>query len=424
MRSGFVAAVAATALFAAGCGSTTAAPPSASVTAATTVQELAATQPPLDIDDPSAVVTFSNGTRVLPPPTSASPSPVATSNPSVPGTPEPVTPQEVTSAPVPPEPVAPPVEPAPSGTFTLALAGDVNFAERTADLLANPAEAFGEAKGALAGADLTMLNLETAITENGEKQNKQFTFRAPASAFTALEAAGVDVVSMANNHAADYGNAGLADTFVAMTNTPVAVVGAGPDAAAAYAPFRRTVNGVPVAVFAATAYRDMTFRQFSAEDGKAGVANAFSPRLVEGVRAAAAAGETVVVYLHWGTEYTACPDDDQQTLAAELAAAGASAVVGTHAHQLQGAGWRSDGVYVAYGLGNYLWWRSFDNEQDDNGVLTLTFTGNRVTGADFAPSRLDDRGIPVPAQDPVRAEILTEWAELRGCTDLADVPPA
>ncbi len=62
----------------------------------------------------------------------------------------------------------------------------------------------------------------------------------------------------------------------------------------------------------------------------------------------------MIVFLHWWTEYVSCPDIDQQRLADQLAAAGATAVIGTHAHVLQGAGWRDDGTYVAYGLSNYL----------------------------------------------------------------------
>ena len=82
--------------------------------------------------------------------------------------------------------------------------------------------------------------------------------------------------------------------------------------------------------------------------------------------------------MHWGIEYQTCPSTDQTGLAGRLAAAGASAVIGTHAHVLQGAGWTPNGSYVAYGLGNYLWWMSFGNNQDDNGVLTLTFHRSRV----------------------------------------------
>ncbi len=141
------------------------------------------------------------------------------------------------------------------------------------------------------------------------------------------------------------------------------------------------------------------------------------------MRAAAAAGETVIVFLHWGTEYDSCPDSDQEQLADELADAGATAVVGAHAHVLQGAGWRADGVYVAYGLSNYLWWRSFGNEQDDNGVLTLTFNGKAVTAASFAPSHLDDTGVPVPATGTERDRINAEWDQVRGCAELTGSPP-
>lgn len=75
-----------------------------------------------------------------------------------------------------------------------------------------------------------------------------------------------------------------------------------------------------------------------------------------------------------------------------LAAAGVAAVIGTHAHVLQGAGWRPDGTYVADGPGNYFWWRPFGNARDDNGVLTLTVAHGTVREADFSPSRLDDTG--------------------------------
>ena len=103
--------------------------------------------------------------------------------------------------------------------------------------------------------------------------------------------------------------------------------------------------------------------------------------------------------------------------------AGASAVVGAHAHVLQGAGWRDDGAYVAYGLSNYLWWRSFGNEQDDNGVLTLTFDGTKVTDARFAPSHLDHTGVPVPATGAEAARINTQRAAARDCAGLSDPPP-
>jgi hypothetical protein len=312
----------------------------------------------------------------------------------------------------------------PSGEFTFAFAGDVNFAKRTATRLAqNPATAFGVASGVLSKADLTMVNLETAITNRDlPPQNKSFVFHAPPTALTALRDAGVDLATMANNHGADYGLGGLHDTLAAIAASKFPVIGIGADATRAFAPYVKTINGVRLAVFAATQVREETLANFSAGPDSPGVANAFSPLLVNAVRAAKAAGYVVVVYLHWGTEYQTCPNEDQIAGANELAAAGAAAVVGTHAHVLLGAGWRPDGSYVAYGLSNYLWWESFGNEQDDNGVLTLTFQGGRVVDSRFEPAHLDDTGVPVPATGAVAARINAEWQRDRQCANLSATP--
>jgi poly-gamma-glutamate capsule biosynthesis protein CapA/YwtB (metallophosphatase superfamily) len=306
----------------------------------------------------------------------------------------------------------------------MAFAGDVHFEGRVGTrLAADPATVFGPAAAVLGKADLTMVNLETAITDGGSAANKEFTFRAPPSAFTALADAGIDIATMANNHGADYGSAGLRDTLDAIAASHFPVVGIGKDAAAAYAPWTTTVNGQRIAVLAASQVSDETLANYTAGPSSPGIASAYSSRLLDGVRAAKAAGYLVIVYVHWGIEYTHCPDAAQENLAAELAKAGATAVIGTHVHELQGAGWRSDGTYVAYGLGNYLWWRSFGNVQDDNGVLTLTFVGGRVTGAQLAPSHLDSRGVPVPATGSQATRILDQFEADRGCTGLAATPP-
>ncbi|HEX2902060.1 MAG TPA: CapA family protein [Jatrophihabitans sp.] len=324
-----------------------------------------------------------------------------------------------TSAPTTPSTTEPP------GQFSMAFAGDVHFMERTATLLArDPATAFGTSAPVLSRADLTMVNLETAIAVGGRPEAKSFTFQAPPSAFTALRAAGVDLVTMANNHGADYGSAGLAQTEAAIRGSGFPVVGIGASAAQAYAPYYRTVNGVRIAVVAASQVQDETLAHFSAGPDSPGIANAYSDAFLAEVRAARAHAEVVIAYVHWGTEYQSCPNADQQQLAGTLAAAGVTAIIGTHAHVLQGAGWRPDGAYVAYGLGNYYWWRSFGNDQDDNGVLTLTFARNRVAAATFLPSRLDAQGISPPATGASAQRIDAEWEQRRQqCTNLLPAPP-
>jgi poly-gamma-glutamate synthesis protein (capsule biosynthesis protein) len=292
-----------------------------------------------------------------------------------------------------------------------------------ARLQADPATVFGSAAAVLRAADITMVNLETAITTGGDPQDKEFVFRAPPVALTALKDAGIDVATEANNHGADYGESGLTDTLAAIKASGFPVIGIGADQAQAFAPYTRTVNDAKVAIIAADQVQDeTTLRLFSAGPHSPGVANAFSPLLLDAVRAAKAHGYVVIVYVHWGTEYVVAPNADQRMLADELAQAGASAVIGTHAHVLQGGGWRSDGVYVAYGLGNYLWWRSFGNNQDDNGVLTLTFRDGKVIADDFNASHLDQNGVPVPATGAERARIDAEWAQAGLSAGLSQKP--
>jgi poly-gamma-glutamate capsule biosynthesis protein CapA/YwtB (metallophosphatase superfamily) len=326
---------------------------------------------------------------------------------------------ETLAAPAPEPATTPaPTTSPPAALITLAFAGDVHFAGRVRTRLTDPATAFGPAATALRGADLTMVNLETAITERGTAEPKEFTFRAPASAFTALRAAGVDVATMANNHAADFGAVGLRDTLAATARFPV--IGIGATARQAYAPYYADVRGHRVALLAASQIRDRTLSAWSATDTGPGIASAYDDRLVAAVRAARAEAEIVVVYLHWGIEGQGCPSGEQRTLAARLAAAGADAVVGTHAHQLIGAGYLGR-TYVAYGLGNYLWWRN-NAFSDDTGVLRLTLRGRQVVRADLAPARIDGRGVPVPATGDTAARIARKWVALVGCTGLAGQP--
>src|SRR5260221_12861363 len=96
-----------------------------------------------------------------------------------------------------------------SSSITLAFAGDVHFTGRTARLLSHPATAFGPIAPLLRSADLTLVNLETAVTSGGTPQPKYYHFRTNPAAFTALRDAGIDIANMANNHVLDYGRVGL-----------------------------------------------------------------------------------------------------------------------------------------------------------------------------------------------------------------------
>lgn len=303
--------------------------------------------------------------------------------------------------------------------ITLSFAGDVHFEGSSRAALSGGLAAITPA---LSAADLTVVNLETAVSTGGTRSTgKQFTFRAPPAAFTVLKAAGVDVVTMANNHALDYGTSALADSLAASKAAGLPVVGAGPDEDAAFAPHISVVKGRRVAVIGATQVLDANLATaWTAGPGKPGLASAKDePRLVQAVQEARKQADVVVVDLHWGTETVSCPTDSQESLAKALSAAGADVVVGSHAHVLLGGGFLGR-TYVHYGLGNFVFYARTPVTQA-TGVLTLTVQGRAVTKADWLPARIGG-GVPAPLTGTAATAALGTWNGLRSCTGLSASP--
>jgi poly-gamma-glutamate synthesis protein (capsule biosynthesis protein) len=300
----------------------------------------------------------------------------------------------------------------------LAFGGDVHFeGVLESTLAANVAGALEPVEPVFRQADLSIVNLETAVTTGGSPTSKAFVFRAPPTAFAALRGGGIDVASMANNHGLDYGVAGLRDSLAAAKRYRFPVVGIGLNAKQAYRPFRRTINGQRIAVIGATqVLDDELISAWTAGPAKPGLASAKDvPRLLQEVRAARKTSDTVVVFLHWGIELEQCPSSDQRTLAKQLVAAGADVVVGGHAHRIQGAGLMGPAL-VGYGLGNFVWYGTSELSTQ-TGVLLVTMDGRKVLGYRWQPARIVD-GVPRPLTGSERRRGLAAWQALRGCTGL------
>ncbi|MFU8875738.1 CapA family protein [Micromonospora sp. SL4-19] len=309
---------------------------------------------------------------------------------------------------------APPVE------LRLAFAGDVHFTGRTLRLLDDPQTAFGRIASVLRDADLTLVNLETAVTDRGTPQPKRFQFRSPETAYSALRAAGIDAVSIANNHSLDYGQVGLLDTLDAAADANFPVFGAGRNADAAYAPWLTTVKGVRIAVLGMSQVHELA-AQWKATETRPGIAMAFDEaRAVAAVQAARKQADLVIVFMHWGVEGNSCPTGEMKTFAREMAAGGADVVIGTHAHTLLADGWL-DKTYVHYGLGNFLWYS--ESHSTDSGVLRLTVRGRTVTRTEFLPATVSGTGQPVLVSGAARERIEDKVATAKKCTGLTPKRP-
>lgn len=311
--------------------------------------------------------------------------------------------------------------------ITIAFAGDVHFEGSLEARLDDPRTALSPIARELSEADLTVVNLETSVGTGGNPEPKRFTFKAPPSAFDALAVAGVDVVTMANNHAGDFGRDGIRQALDAAdaarsANPPLAVVGIGHDVDEAFAPAVVDVGGTTVAVLGASAADDDPTADptghLAATDSQPGTADAVDPTLlVRAVEQARTEADVVVVFLHWGIQGQSCPSDAQTELARATAEAGADIVVGSHAHRLQGAGMLGD-TFVAYGLGNFAWYTQASSATTATGILTVTVDGGNVTGHELTPAVIGSDGLPHPVDGSQAERMTDEFAQLADCTDL------
>ena len=323
---------------------------------------------------------------------------------------------------------------------TIAFAGDVHFEDHLAPIAKDP-HGLSSLTEYLATADVTVVNLETAVATGGDAiENKAFTFRTPPSALTTLANAGVDAVSLANNHGVDYGKAGLSQTLAARDNAPIPMIGIGANEAEAFAPSVFEVDGVSIAVLAATQLREETTVYFSATPDKPGVANMIEmDRITAAVQDAAATHDVVVVVPHWGREKETCPTDKQVTAAEQLSQAGADIVVGGHSHRVMGSGWLDD-TYVGYGLGNFVWFKNVSFAGRSSGVLTIEIdkqqvvekrraraagrpaAGSVVVRDHWQPLSVSKSGIPV-ADPTTAAQMNADRAKAVKCSGLASERP-
>lgn len=245
-------------------------------------------------------------------------------------------------------------------------------------------------------ADITAGNLEMVVSEFGSPQPKGYTFRAPVESIAALQAAGFDVVSQANNHAMDFGRLALLDTAENLRASGIEPVGAGPDIAAASKATVIERNGLRIAfvglVDAPAEGPGFSRDSWEATADRAGVAWADVASVTNAVHAASASADLVVVMLHFGIEYATEPTATQQRLAHAAIDAGASLVIGSHPHVLQEVEEYGGGL-IAYSLGNFVF-DGFDGSANETAILKVTLTANGVESWKLVPVDIVKNGLP------------------------------
>jgi poly-gamma-glutamate synthesis protein (capsule biosynthesis protein) len=262
--------------------------------------------------------------------------------------------------------------------ITLTFTGDVMLAGGHARQHGTPWLLSG-VKPVIQADDLTIMNLECAVSKRGSAEKKQFTFRANPSVLSGLRQTGVEAVTLANNHAMDYGKQALLDTVSLTRQSGLTAVGAGGNAKTAYRPAILQIGAQRVALIGVS--RVLPYPHWFAGDGKPGIASAYNPtRLLAEIRSARKQADLVVLYIHWGIERAPRPAPYQRALARTCIDAGADLIIGSHPHVLQGFEYYR-GKLIAYSLGNFI----FNDHTGSTMMVQTTFAGRNLKSAKVIP---------------------------------------
>jgi poly-gamma-glutamate capsule biosynthesis protein CapA/YwtB (metallophosphatase superfamily) len=248
----------------------------------------------------------------------------------------------------------------------------------------------GAVRHLLTEADLAVANFENPAPNAFRYHTQGTVFSADPKLIAGLERAGIDVVSLGNNHIRDAGAQGILDTIKNLKKHGIESTGAGANLAAARKPALIEVNGVKVAILG----YDTIAKYYAAGPARAGSAQ-LSPAVVRAdIKKARADGAAIViVYPHWGTEYSPRPFAAQQTLARAVIDAGADMVIGNHAHWV-GAMEVYKGRPIWYALGNFVFDQDWSEPTMEGITLELTFRGTELVQVHIRPHVILDKSQP------------------------------
>jgi poly-gamma-glutamate capsule biosynthesis protein CapA/YwtB (metallophosphatase superfamily) len=202
--------------------------------------------------------------------------------------------------------------------------------------------------------DLTVINLECAVSNLGTAVPKTFNFRCDPAALPSMRKAGVEVANLGNNHAYDYGPTAVVDSRKNLLKNDIAPVGAGKNSKEALSAALFEIGGWKIAVVGFDKVVDPWPTAVAGPDKPGTAAGHDEDAMASAVRAAARQADIVIVAIHWGVELDTQPRAGDVQLAHRLIDAGGDVIFGGHSHRLQPMG-TYRGRPIFYSLGNFVW---------------------------------------------------------------------
>lgn len=291
---------------------------------------------------------------------------------------------------------------------TMFAVGDVMLGRHIAKVMKTSGSdyPFREMPPALQRADIVFGNLEAVIAADGSAPafpEKPYSFHANNAAARSLRKAGFHLLSLANNHAMDYGAPALFETRRLLREQGIADFGAGKDIHEARRPVVLSRNGIR---FGFLGHGVAHSRAVYAKKNRPGIAPIIMEDIQKDIQLLRSQVDVLVVSLHWGMEYEHVPSKRQREEAHQIIEWGADLILGHHPHVMQGIEVYK-GKIIAYSLGNFI----FDQKgkgTDRSFILACRFRDKALYSAEVIPLDRFRRYFPKVAEGTARKAILDD----------------
>jgi poly-gamma-glutamate synthesis protein (capsule biosynthesis protein) len=249
----------------------------------------------------------------------------------------------------------------------------------------------GAVREYLSGADLTLANFENPVIRDSVYHPDATTFTGDLRLMPVLDQAGMDGVTLGNNHILDAGTTGLDETMRNLDDAGIAHAGAGMDLEEARKPMVFDLGGTKIGVLS---YLDVPSYGWAwATQTAPGTAPLLQNVIEEDIERLRPRVDLILVMPHWGKEYIATPEPQQVDLAHIAIDAGADLVIGGHAHWPKGIE-MYEGKPIFYGVGNFLLDQSWSEETSTGIFAEITLYGDDVVQVRPVPFIMLDRAQP------------------------------
>lgn len=288
------------------------------------------------------------------------------------------------------------------GNINLSFVGDISLADNWEIMPYYDSRGKGvygiigeEVVDIMKSSDITIANNEFTVSNMGNKlPNKLYTFRAKPERLSIYNEMGVDLVSIANNHAYDYGEEAFLDTLDSLKEYNIAYVGGGRDISEARKPYYFIAGGYKIAFIGATRAEKYILTP-EATERRSGVFRAYDPTmLLETISEVKKKSDYVILLIHWGKEDSHELEEVQIKTSKMYIDAGADLLIGSHAHVLQGMEFYKDKL-IAYNLGDFI----FNRETKDTGILSISIANDGKINYNFIPCLQDNFKTTIPSEN-------------------------